>query len=189
MRMKAKGFSHRGWTCAVLVAVMALPGIAAAQEYDSTGEKADKLDPASIAKYTTPMIIPPAIPKTGTVWDNGVEVDYYEIAQREFDQQILPVGYNKTTVWSYGSVQFPGTVAEGGTFNYPAFTIEAKYQAPVRVKWINDLVVNPETCGTPAEQPGDCNYLEHLLPVDQTLPWANSWPAWYNCTVSKNRKP
>ena len=40
----------------------------------------------------------------------------------------------KTTVWSYGSVNHPGT------FNYPAFTIEANYRIPVRVKWINDLV-------------------------------------------------
>ena len=37
-------------------------------------------------------------------------------------------------LWSYGSVNHPGT------FNYPAFTIEANYRIPVRVKWINDLV-------------------------------------------------
>ncbi len=39
-----------------------------------------------------------------------------------------------TTVWSYGSADHPGT------FNYPAFTIEATVDRPVRVKWINDLV-------------------------------------------------
>ncbi|MEB3323318.1 MAG: hypothetical protein VKI81_10895, partial [Synechococcaceae cyanobacterium] len=66
-----------------------------------------------------------------------------------------------TTVWSYGSVDFPGTVVEGGSFNYPAFTIEAKWRSPVRVKWINDLV--DESGG----------FLPHLLPVDQTLHWAN----------------
>ncbi len=48
-----------------------------------------------------------------------------------------------------------------GTFNYPAFTIEAKYQTPVRVKWINDL----------KSPSGD--FLPHLLPVDPTLHWAN----------------
>jgi bilirubin oxidase len=58
-------------------------------------------------------------------------------------------------VWSYGSVNHPGT------FNYPAFTIEADFQLPVRVKWINDL---KDSSG---------NYLPHLLPVDQTLHWAN----------------
>jgi spore coat protein A, manganese oxidase len=60
-----------------------------------------------------------------------------------------------TTVWSYGSVNHPGT------FNYPAFTIEAKFRKPVRVKWINDLV---DAGG---------NFLPHLLPVDPTLHWAN----------------
>ena len=55
----------------------------------------------------------------------------------------------QTTVWSYGSVNHPGT------FNYPAFTIEATVDRPVRVKWINDLVT---------EVSGD--FLPHLLPVD-----------------------
>ena len=64
----------------------------------------------------------------------------------------------------------------GGTFNYPAFTIEAKWKSPVRVKWINELVVDPVDCfyraGGPTN-PDSCNYLPHLLPVDQTLHWAN----------------
>ena len=34
----------------------------------------------------------------------------------------------------------PRPVAEGGTLNYPALTIEAKQNRPVRVKWINGLV-------------------------------------------------
>jgi FtsP/CotA-like multicopper oxidase with cupredoxin domain len=88
-------------------------------------------------------------------------IDYYEIAVRQFQQQILPPDHPATTVWSYGNIDFPGTVAEGGTFNYPAFTIEAKWESAVRVKWINDLV----------DESG--NYLPHLLPVDQTLHWAN----------------
>jgi hypothetical protein len=62
----------------------------------------------------------------------------YEIALRQFQQHILPasMGLPQTTVWSYGSIHAPGTVAQGGTFNYPAFTIEASYGTPVRVKWI-----------------------------------------------------
>jgi bilirubin oxidase len=62
----------------------------------------------------------------------------------------------QTTVWSYGSANHPGS------FNYPAFTIEAKWQAPARVKWINDL-----------KDPATGNFLPHLLPVDPTLHWAN----------------
>ena len=93
------------------------------------------LDPTSIPLYVTPLVIPPAMPRTSKISvTGGKNVDYYEIAVRQFQQQILPPGLPATTVWSYGSVNQPGT------FNYPAFTIEAKWQAPGRVKWINDLV-------------------------------------------------
>ncbi len=97
-----------------------------------------------------PLVIPPAMPKT-----SGGQIDYYEIAVRQFQQQILPTGMPTTTVWSYGSVNHPST------FNYPAFTIEAKYHRPVRVKWINDL------------KDANGNYLPHILAVDPTLHWAN----------------
>ena len=45
----------------------------------------------------------------------------------------------------------PRPAAEGGTLNYPALTIEALKDRPVRVKWINGLV----------DENGD--YLPHLL--------------------------
>jgi bilirubin oxidase len=91
------------------------------------------------------------MPKTGR--KGGA--DYYEIAVRQFQQQILPTGMPMTTVWSYGSISHPGT------FNYPAFTLEAGFHIPVRIKWINDL---KDSSG---------NFLPHLLPVDPTLHWAN----------------
>ena len=47
------------------------------------------------------------------------------------------------------------------TFNYPAFTIEAQWNRRVSVEWRNELV------------DANGNYLPHLLPVDQTLHWAN----------------
>ena len=43
------------------------------------------LEPASITKYTMPLVIPPAMPRT-----SGGQVEYYEIAVRQFQQQILP---------------------------------------------------------------------------------------------------
>jgi spore coat protein A len=115
------------------------------------------LDPTLIPKYVTPLVIPPAMPLSKEITvPGGTKIDYYEIAVRQFDQYILPESMGKmTTVWSYGSVDYPET------FNYPAFTIEAVYGKPVRVKWINELV---DAAG---------NYLPHLLPVDQTLHWAN----------------
>ena len=116
------------------------------------------LDPTTISKYQMPLIIPPAMPRTSKLKVPGgnKNIDYYEIAVRQFQQQILPPGMPMTTVWSYGSVNHPGS------FNYPAFTLEAKWRAPVRVKWINDL-----------KDPVTGNYLPHLLPVDPTLHWAN----------------
>jgi bilirubin oxidase len=114
------------------------------------------LDPTTVAKYVHPLVIPPAMPRTRKLKvEGGKNVDYYRIAVRQFEQQILPASHPATTVWSYGSIDHPGT------FNYPAFTIEAKYRTPVRVKWINGLV------------DGQGRYLPHLLPVDQTLHWAN----------------
>jgi bilirubin oxidase len=115
------------------------------------------LDPTGVAKYQTPLIIPPAMPRTDKMrTKGGKNIDYYEIAVRQFRQQILPPAHPTTTVWSYGSIHHPWT------FNYPAFTIEAKWDKPVRVKWINDL-----------KDPMTGNYLPHLLPVDQTLHWTN----------------
>src|SRR5512144_1196244 len=81
--------------------------------------------------------------------------DYYEIAVRQFTQQILLAGMPATTVWGYGSVN------HAGSFNYPAFTMEARHGCRVKVRWINDLV----------DKEG--RFLPHLLPVDQTLHWAN----------------
>jgi len=122
----------------------------------------EPLDPGDIPKFEDPLLIPPAMPRTGKIKQKRAKnIDYYEIAVRQFQQQILPASYPATTVWSYGSVQYPGTVAEGGSFNYPSFTIEAKWKKPVRVKWINDLVAT------------NGEFLPHILPVDQTLHWAN----------------
>lgn len=131
---------------------LALPGTAAAKMAPSPLPlPGGTLDPLTISKYVTPLVIPPEMPKTS----ENATLDYYEIAVRQFLQQILPAGFNATTVWSYGSVN------HGGTFNYPAFTIEATQGKTTQVKWINDLV----------DANGD--YLPHLLPVDQTLHWAN----------------
>ena len=119
------------------------------------------LDPVSVPKYATPMLIPPVMPRAGTAWmAGGKPVDLYEISVRQFSQQILPAGLPATTVWGYGAVKRDS--ARGLLLhNAPSLTIEAKYNRPVRVTWINDL------------KDGTGNYLPHLLPVDPTLHWAN----------------
>ena len=123
------------------------------------------LPPGDIPKYQTPMLIPPAMPRAGKVKQTmGKNVDYYEIAVRQFPQQILPPDIPghpdmpRTTVWGYGPVSAQNGAA---IFNAPSLTIEAKYDKPVRIKWINELV------------DANGNYLPHLLPVDPTLHWAN----------------
>ena len=91
----------------------------------------------------------------------GKPVDYYEISMRQFAQQILPAGLPATTVWGYGGGQSAQSKRGLLVHNAPSLTIEAQWNRPVRVKWINDLV------------DANGNYLPHLLPVDPTLHWAN----------------
>jgi len=119
------------------------------------------LDPVSVPKYQTPMLIPPVMPRAGTIKSMmGKNGDYYEISMKQFPQQVLPAGHPATTLWGYGAVT---AQKKNGLLlhNAPSLTIEAQWQRPVRVKWINDLV----------DANGD--FLPHLLPVDQTLHWAN----------------
>ena len=119
------------------------------------------LDPDSVTKFATPLLIPPVMPKAGKiVQKGGKNVDYYEISMKQFSQQILPAGLPATTVWGYGAV---ASATKRGLLlhNAPSLTIEANWNAPVRIKWINDL------------KDTDGNYLPHLLPVDPTLHWAN----------------
>jgi spore coat protein A len=120
------------------------------------------LNPLAITKYQTPMLIPPVMPKAGTIkMRGGKKADYYEISMKQFPQQILPAPYGPTPVWGYGSVNGAGSKRPLLLHNAPSLTIEAKWTRPVRVKWINDLV------------DANGNYLPHLLPVDPTLHWAN----------------
>jgi FtsP/CotA-like multicopper oxidase with cupredoxin domain len=118
------------------------------------------LDPLSIPKYATPLLIPPVMPRAGTIKQKGKPIDYYEISMKQISQQILPAGLPSTTVWGYGAIK---SKSKKGLLihNAPSLTIEARSGTPVRVKWINDL---KDTNG---------NFRPHLLPVDPTLHWAN----------------
>jgi spore coat protein A len=119
------------------------------------------LPPGDVTKYATPMLVPPVMPRAGTIkMMMGQNADYYEISMKQIPQQILPAGMPMTTVWAYGA---EGAAKKRGLLlhNAPSLTIEAHWKRPVRVKWINSLVDE------------DGNYLPHLLPVDPTLHWAN----------------
>ena len=115
----------------------------------------------AVPKYITPLLIPPVMPMAGTIKaTGGKNIDYYEISMKQITQQILPAGLPPTTVWGYGAVS---AADKRGLLlhNAPSLTIEAKWNAPVRIKWINDL------------KDASGNFRPHLLPVDPTLHWAN----------------
>ena len=119
------------------------------------------LAPGDITKFATPLLVPPVMPRAGTLTRRGGKnVDLYEISMRQFTQQILPAGLPRTTVWGYGAT---AAASKRGLLlhNAPSLTIEAEWNRPVRVKWVNELV---DAGGS---------YLPHLLPVDPTLHWAN----------------
>ena len=109
------------------------------------------LRPDVIRKFVTPLVIPPVMPKATST----PAADSYVIGVRQFDQQILPAPHRRTPVWGYGAV---GSAA---TFHSPSFTIEAVHDRRTEVTWVNQLV----------DAKG--RYRPHLLPVDQTLHWAN----------------
>jgi FtsP/CotA-like multicopper oxidase with cupredoxin domain len=119
------------------------------------------LDALGVPKFVTPMLIPPAMPRAGTIKLRGGKMaDYYEISVRQLSQQILPAGLPPTTVWGYGAIR---AASRRGLLVHhaPSLTIESRWNRPVRVRWVNDLV---DAAG---------NYLPHLLAVDPTLHWAN----------------
>ncbi len=183
-------------TAAIAVALLAAAGGTTVQAAPVTG---GTLDPTTIPKYVTPLVIPPVMKNTGPAED-------YDIAVRQFQQQILPGGiwatlpgcvsanctFPATTVWSYGPDADPTPAvapAANSQFNYPAYTIEATKDTTITVDWINQLVANPDACKTSTTPTTDlaCNFIPHILPVDRSLHWAN--PEQLPCTAATGGVP
>jgi FtsP/CotA-like multicopper oxidase with cupredoxin domain len=103
------------------------------------------INPKSIPKYVTQLVIPPVHAPTGP--------NTYTIGVTQFMQQMLPPGLPQTTLWGY-----QGPVV-GGPTNFvhsPSATFEATRGVPIQVQWRNNLYG-----------------VSHLLPVDPTIHWAN----------------
>ena len=126
------------------------------------------LDPLTIPKYVTPLVIPPVLYDDSDDWDDDdddrkrgkMDDDEVElvVAQRQFRQQVLPTegcsavqavnpdqvcvgdAFPRTTLWGYGDPERPNT------FNNPAFTIEVTKDNTTTVAWVNELVKNPNRC-------------------------------------------
>ncbi len=168
------------------------------------------IDPVvkNVPKYVIPLVIPPEMPKGAKTTEPcpaGAKCPgtMYNIALRQFQQQILPGGiwnalngrtdlWKATTVWSYGAaadpipmgfklngvqVQAPGVApvpAAQSSFNYPSFTFENHAQQNSTVRWINELVtLNPATGKPYTIADTRRTALQHLFPIDRTLHFAN----------------
>ncbi len=122
------------------------------------------LDPLTIPKYVTPLVIPPVLydDQGGAAPINGT------VALRQISQQILPAGFPATTLWAYGNP------ADPATFNNPAFTFEVTQNTLTTVTWSNELV-DPATGGYLThiirDNDGDPTTVDNPI-VDQTLHWA-----------------
>ena len=113
------------------------------------------LNPLTIPKYVTPLVIPPVL------FDDGGAPMSAEVSLRQINQQVLPAGFPATPLWAYGDPANPAT------FNNPGFTIEVTKDVATTVTWRNELV---DATGA---------FLPHIIKdaagnpiVDQTLHWA-----------------
>ena len=117
------------------------------------------LDPHTIPKYVSQLVVPPVYtptlvvdPITGAVVQQDYTVDMVQ-----FSQQILPAGFPATTVWGYAGMAYdPLTGQQLGYIEHsPAATFETVRGVPVQVTWVNKIT-GPS-----------------MFPVDPTIMWAN----------------
>ncbi len=147
----ARAFSRRDFVKinALAGAGLLVPSLAKAN-HEKTIKYLPKLSGATIPKYVQPLIVPGAMPEAAP--------NYYELAIRQFYQQILPPGYPATRVAGFGAIGFPNT------FLTPALPIVTQANAAVRIKWIN------------GQTAANGNFLPHVL-ADELFPdhvmWAN----------------
>ncbi len=127
-----------------------------------------RLDPMLIKKYENqlakPSVFVPEIVKkdyNGNETEGNIDGEYttehrYRVDILEFEQQVLPKGYPKTTVWGYGGLvkdSISGSIHYSKSSPGPSF--EASQGIPIKVKWSSKLSGR------------------HPFPVDPTLHWAN----------------
>lgn len=115
-----------------------------------------RVRPASgVGLFAQPLFLPPTMRSSGKVSTPQGHADFYDLAVRQFRQQVLPDG-PATTVWGYGPANMPTS-----RFHTPSAAIRARRGVPTRVRWRNELV----------DAKGD--FLPHLFAVDPSLHWAN----------------
>ncbi len=94
------------------------------------------LPPTRIPKYLNQLVIPPVYEPTTVMDPNTGEVlrQEYTVDVSQFEQQILPSPFPKTTVWGYGGQVKDSDTGEIVYFqNTPGATFEATRGIPVHV--------------------------------------------------------
>jgi len=143
--------------------------------------QAQQLNPGSVPKFVDPLPrvcgliqTPNCIMLATTTIVNNI--DRYDVAARQFQQQILPAiaGFGKTTVWGFGPNTTGTVVCEDGVttncFHTPSASIKATYHTEVRVNWINDLLCHSGDSGC---APGTFIRYPSSVSVDTGAHWAN----------------
>ncbi len=113
------------------------------------------LNPLTIPQFTDELFIPEVFdPVVETI--DGRKMHSYAVDMSEFEQQILPTGFPKTTVYGFGGfVRERQTGRCVYTRSSPGPTFEATRLQPIRVRYVNRLIK------------------PHVFAVDPTLHWAN----------------
>ena len=146
--------------------------------------EAQQLDPTTVPTFVDPLPrvcgliqTPNCIMLATTAIANNI--DRYDVAARQFQQQILPAsaGFGKTTVWGFGPNTTGTAVCGEGSptvmtdcFHSPAASIKANYHREVRVNWINDLLCHTWDTGC---TPGAFIQYPSTVAIDTGAHWAN----------------
>jgi spore coat protein A len=140
-----------------LVSTIALSGslVSASSTTSSSGPT---LDPLSIPKYVSQLVVPPAFTPTLKVdpTNSAVQQDY-TVSMVQFSQQMLPQGFPSTHVWGYGGMVYDPLTGQqlGFVEHSPGPTFETTTNVPVQVTWVNQIT-GPS-----------------MFAVDPTIMWAN----------------
>lgn len=138
------------------------------------------LDATSIPKYVNQLTGPPPVYVPTVIRGQNGEVirQQYTIQMRAFDQQILPPGYPKTSVWGYGGVAKDAVTGKplGFVQNSPGPTFEATRGIPVYVNWQNRISDSHMFAVDPTLHWADPNNMGMDWPTDLTVPYPPGYP-------------
>ena len=176
------------------------------------------LDPLLIPKYVTPLVIPPEMPKSpksttvtdpatgavttvpGSAYNVGPEADY-NIAERQFGQQILPArgcaagrpaigfkspicnvigtgaaavrSFKPTTVWGYGRADDAAPAVAPVPAATSSFNYPSFTMETANGAPVNVRWINELVSLTNGRPSATSIFLPSLTPVDQSMHWAN----------------